>query len=152
MKMKAADRSKYPKFAYYVRVNIPILVRNPVIVHNMKTNGNFTDAEVAEVLKWDSGPFIKIQDLGHGQCGVPAAYGCTRGSTEVEVDEDTVKAFESGPRAGMVGQNARGGSVYVVGVTLLHELCHLGKFRHKIGETTEAGFGFESGAYGKSVP
>ena len=42
--------------------------------------------------------------------------------------------------------------MFIVGVTLLHELCHVGNYQHAKVESSEAGFAFESATYGKSVP
>ncbi len=46
-----------------------------------------------------------------------------------------------------------GKSVYVVGATLLHELCHWGNFNHKppIPELVEMGAAFELHTYGKVI-
>ncbi len=156
MKLSAADIKKYPDFAQYVRVEIPKLVNSKSVMYNLKKNGSMTEAQAKHALQWGMEPLIVITDLFHGQCGVPAAYGCTRGTNlhQIEIHVGTVRDFEKSPYAAGVGvgTTARGSNVFIVGVTLLHELCHLGKFRSHKREKTEAGFGFENGAYGRSVP
>ena len=154
MKLSAADIKKYPKFAQYVRVAIPQLVHNKVVMHNLKTKGSLTDSEARHALQWGTEPLVVVTDLSHGQCGVPSAYGCTRGTNlhQIEIDEATVADFESSPYKLGVGKNAKGASVFIVGVTLLHELSHLGMFKHSKVEAVEAGDAFELVTYGKAVP
>jgi hypothetical protein len=155
MKMKAGDIAKYSKFAEYVRYKVPQLVYDGPVVYNLRTNGHLTDSEILDALRWDHDPLIVITDLSSGQCrpGI-SAYGCFRPENpqQIEINEGTVKDFENSPNALSVGQNAKGKNVYIVGVTLLHELCHLGHFKHGKVEKKEAGFAFEDAAYGKSVP
>ena len=154
MKMKADDIAKYPKFAEYVRYKVPQLVYVGPVVYNLRTKGHLTDSEILDALRWGHKPLIVITDLSGGQCRVPSAYGCTRKANhdQIEIDEGTVKEFENSPGALGVGKNAKGTNVYIVGVTLLHELCHVGHYRHGKVEKMEAGFAFEDAAYGKSVP
>lgn len=163
MKMKPTDIAKYPNFAYYVRHDIPTLIKVPSVVHNLRVKGKLTSAEIADALKWNSGPGIKILKLAPGVCRAPgtngpsdpgssADFGCTRGSSEVEIDADTVQDFETGPYSAKVGKNKNGKNVFIVGVTLLHELCHLGHFKHNEAESGEAGNNFEQATYGQSIP
>jgi len=154
MKLTPGDIKEYPKFAHYVRHKMPELIHVSSVVHNLKTKGCLTGAEILHALRWGNEPLIVITDLSHGQCGVPSAYGCTRKANnhQIEIDEATVQDFEASPDALGVGKNAKGKNVYIVGVTLLHELCHHGHHKHGKAEKTEAGFTFESAAYGKAVP
>ncbi|WZP00490.1 hypothetical protein EP7_002134 [Isosphaeraceae bacterium EP7] len=154
MKLTAADIAKYPKFAQYVRVKIPELVHVKSVMFNLKSKGSMTDAQVRDALRWGAEPLIVITDLSGGQCGVPSAYGCTRSTNlhQIEIDEGTVADFEKAPYSLGVGKNARGQNVFIVGVTLLHELTHVGKFLKAEVEATEAGADYEIGAYGKVIP
>ena len=154
MKMKPEDIANYPKFAHYVRYKIPELTSVGPVVQNLKTKGCLTEAEIRDALRWGHEPLIVITDLSNGQCRVSSAYGCTRkaNDNQIEIDEGTVQEFEDSPDALGVGKNAKGKNVYIVGVTLLHELCHVGHYKHGKVEKTEAGFTFENATYGKSVP
>jgi hypothetical protein len=156
MKLSAGDISKFPKFAQYVKDAIPTLIGVPRIINSLKKNGSMTDAEIQSGLLWGNNPLVVITDLSAGQCGVPSAFGCTRASslTQIEIDKTTVENFEKAPYAQGtgVGKNAAGQNVFIVGVTLLHEFCHLGNFNHGKAETAEAGFAFEKDAYGKAIP
>jgi hypothetical protein len=154
MKMSDGDIHKYESFAHYVHYDMPKLVHNTVIIHNLMTKGNLTEAQAKHALLWGTEPLIVITDLSSGQCGVPSAYGCTRKANlnQIEIDEGTVKDFESAPYSLGVGKNAKGANVFIVGVTLLHELCHFGNNNNHKVEATEAGAAFETATYGKSVP
>ena len=157
MKLSAGDISTFPKFAQYVKDAVPTLIGVPRIVNSLKKNGSLTDAEINSGLLWGNNPLVVITDLRNGQCGVPAAFGCTRASstTQIEIDLTTVQNFEKAPYAQGtgVGKNAAGQNVFIVGVTLLHEFCHLGHVIHGTPEPGgEAGFGFEKDAYGKVIP
>ncbi len=70
----------------------------------------------------------------------------------VEIDPRFVKDLENDPYGAGTGRNAGGKGVFIAGVTLLHELCHWGNFKHGVAETTEAGVAFERATYGKIVP
>jgi len=152
--MTTADITKYPKFAEYVRYKVPELVNVGPVVYNLRTKGLLTDAEISDALRWGHEPLIVITDLSNGQCGVPSAYGCTRKANhdQIEIDEGTVQNFEDSPNGLGVGKNGKGKNVYIVGVTLLHELCHVGHYRRGEVEKGEAGFAFEDATYGKAVP
>jgi hypothetical protein len=154
MKMSAADIRKYPKFAEYVRNQIPKLVNVAPVVRSLKTEGGFTEAQAKHALLWGNDPLILITDLSGGQCGVPSAYGCTRQAklNQIEIDEGTVKEFEASAYSLGVGKNVKGQNVFIVGVTLLHELSHLGNFKLNKVEPAEAGFALENDLYGQSVP
>jgi hypothetical protein len=154
MKMSVADIQKYPKFAEYVRHQIPKLVNVPSVIQSLKTQGGFTEEKAKHALLWGNNPLILITDLSGGQCSVPSAYGCTRKANlhQIEIDQGTVKEFETSAYSLGVGKNAKGQNVFVVGVTLLHELSHLGNYRLNRAEAAEAGFALETDLYGQSVP
>lgn len=154
MKLDEADIKKYPKFAQYVRHQIPLLKTNKSIIYNLKTNGSLDEKQIQNALTWGNEPRIVVTDLSSGQCKVPAAYGCTRNTnlTQIEVDQTTVQQFEDSPYKLGTGQTASKANVFIVGVTILHELCHLGNFKKSVKEKSEAGEAFEKGAYGKVVP
>jgi len=166
MTLSEADQKSFPKFTQYISSAIPKVTSVPVIVNNMKKFGGFSADKLASILAWGHGPNIKIINLsdntqpGFNICvaGVASAFGCTRGgvTTEIEVDLITIGEFEKDPNGAGVGQNSRHQNVFIVGVTVLHELCHLGCNLNGISEATftggEAGNAFEQATYGKAVP
>ena len=152
MKMDSIDQGVYPKFAEYVRDFVPKLISVPLVVKNLEIYGNLTYMKAKNALTWGMGPMIVITDLHHGQCGVPRAYGCFRSGTPqaIEIHRGTVNNYESTQKT---DSNIRGKPVYVVGATLIHELCHWGNHNNTppIPEFREMGLAFETATYGKII-
>lgn len=153
MNFSAADRATYPRLYRYIRYSMPTVVNVGVIVSNLRTYGTLSAAQTREALAWGNEPLVVITPLGGGQCGVPAANGCFRASNpdRIEIDEERALEFERGDAAA-VEQTTAGRRVYVVGTTLLHELCHWG--RNKNGQPYdhgEEGVDFEVATYGRNI-
>jgi hypothetical protein len=153
MKMSAANVSKYPKFAKYVKSSMPTVATVPLIVKNMKTYGSLDKADFVKALKWGNEPEVLIKPLMAGQCltGV-AANGCFRPSdpTKLEIDQSRVEDFEKGSEDAK-DVNSRKQKVFIVGTTLLHEMCHWGNNKAGVAETTEQGVAFEVKTYGRNT-
>lgn len=155
MRISDADKGTFPKFAQYVRTKMPELTNVPVIVFNIKKHGSLSKEELRTALQWGAGPLIVIKSLQGYACPTLANYfGCFEPATptQLAIDIDSVRSFEKDAYGNGSGLNANKQKVFVVGVTLLHELCHLGNFQHGVAEATEQGFAFEQSAYGKTVP
>jgi hypothetical protein len=155
MRMDADDITNFPTFAEYVRVKIPELTTNQVIVYNLKKHGHMRDDEVRHALLWGNDPLIVITDLSNNQCGAGQAFGCFDPTNpgQIEIDAQSVADFEDDPYGKGLGQNANSQGVFIAGVTLLHELCHWGNFQHGVDEGDgEEGDAFEKDAYGRGVP
>lgn len=159
MNMTRADQTNYPKMAEYLKHEFPKLTQNHLIVQNLKTRGKLTEAQIEHALSWGTRPMIKIVDMQVQGCGPAAAgaglYGCTRGKVEIEVAKRVVAGFEATPRASMsatsTNLNVKGQHVYVLGATLLHELCHWGRNLNGVAEPQEMGTKFENAVYGKTI-
>lgn len=161
MRLSEADQKKYPKFTEYVKRRMPECGNNPTILANLKKYGSMDAKQARHALTWGAEPQIVITDLTHGQCGVPAANGCFRQASrnQIEADKGRVDDFEA-DAGGLGSERTKSGkSVYVIGTTLLHELCHWGRFANgKASEFTdpkgakkEAGVGFEESTYGRNI-
>lgn len=155
MKLDEATMRKYPKFHYYVRVNMPE-VRNikAIISQIQKLSGATSRETIKDALKWGNNPTIKV--VPNLVCAGVNAYGCYAwGSNDIQVDEDLVKDFEAGK--GLV-KNAAGKQVYLVGATLLHELTHWADAQDGVDNpvpgdpSNEEGNAYEKGVYGKVLP
>jgi hypothetical protein len=95
---------------------------------------------------------VVITDLDIGQCGVPRADGCTADSTQIEIDDDLVNEFEQNANDNL-RLTASGRHVFLVGVPLLHEMCHWGNFLNGVPENDgDTGEKFETAVYGGVVP
>lgn len=152
MKMSADTIKKYPKLHYYVRVNIPEVAEVNAIISNIKKLAGKTPRKtIKEALVWGKKPTIKV--VPNLVCAGVNAYGCySWGSDEIQIDEDMVKDFEAGK--GVV-KTKNGKRVYLVGVTLLHELTHWADAQDGVDDavpgdpSNEEGNAYEKGVYGK---
>lgn len=161
MRMSAADQRAYPQMAQYVRVAIPKLMTNTKVVNGLKSCGNMSLAQITQALKWGMAPDIKIVDMLVTSCrpgdAGPTLYGCTRTTVGIEVAKRVVEAFEKSASTTLSASptannlNASGRAVYVLGVSLLHELCHWGNKLNSVAEPTEMGLKFETTTYGKTI-
>ena len=145
MKMTRADIRKFPKFHQYVSVAIPTVRKMGNIINALKKfSGNSDTAKIKEALEWNKGPTISI--VNHLMCGPVKAVGCyTNGVNELEIEERIVQEFEDGKGR----RKSRAGYVYLVGVTLLHELCHWANDGTGDPDLTHAKF--EQTLYGKVI-
>ncbi len=153
MRMSDDDKKNFPKIAYYVRVNIPQVITVPKIVNNLKKFGHLTLAEIRHALAWGNDPLIVIKDLSNFQCVVQAANGCfdPGNPTQIELDTETATNFEKHAYKAGSDVTTDGRKVFIVGTTLLHELCHWGNFKHGVAEAEEAGIAFEVATYGRNT-
>lgn len=155
MQLSISDQTKYPHFTQYVKFAVPKLKTITKIVTNVALYGGLTQTEFNSATTWGNSPMIVITDLHNGQCGVPKAYGCFRPAkpTNIEIHIGTVTDFENS-RINHTDKNKSGNLlVYVVGATLLHELCHWGNYNNipRIPELSEMGAEFEKNTYGKII-
>jgi len=143
VRMNAHDIKSYPKLAYYVKNDMPKIIDVPSIVLAMSKVGQINKPKLRLALSWGSGPTIRI-------VGLIDAYGeftPDKQSNEIRIDTKLVKEFESGK-----GKRAvRAGHVFLVGVTLLHELVHWGDDKDGIDRPGEEGAEFENMTYGSVV-
>jgi len=144
--MDPQDIKDHSKFTYYVSVNIPQVREMPFIINALKRfSGNGTERAIKDALLWNKGPMIKIVE-GLVCAGAPA-YGCYQPNSDViQMDKETVDLFESGKD---LRKTTRGRLVYLVGVKLLHELCHWANDDTVKDDLTHEKF--EQALYGKVI-
>jgi hypothetical protein len=155
--MSDDDRRDFPQFAFYVRVNMPQVTHVQPIVHNMRAHGSLSLAELSSALVWGALPRIVIRDLS----SVPAPDGSGNiaanglfdpaNPDQVELDIGRVRDFERDSDGDGSDVTSTGRKVYIVGTTLLHELCHWGNFHHGRAEAVEEGIAFEVAVYGRNT-
>ncbi len=116
MRMSAADIAAYPKLAHYVKNDLPDILDLPAVVGAMKKVGQINRVALRHALTWGKGPELRIVKLAnaHGE------FTPGINSAELRLNINTVKDFETGK--GM--RVARAGHVYLIGVTIIHELVH----------------------------
>ncbi len=144
MKMQNVDIVRYPKFAHYVRTELSLVHGNKAIMAAMLNIGQLDRATLKRALVWNQGPEIKITALA----GAVGEFTPGIGSNEIRINKTAVENFEAGRG---ISKTKSGKNVYLVGVTLLHELVHWGDDRDGIDRPGEEGAEFETTVYGHVV-
>ena len=141
----------YPKLHYYLKINMPQVAEvNTIVSAIQKLAGKTTRKTIEDAMKWGQGPLVTV--VTNLVCSGIKAYGCySWGSNELQIDKKLVLDFESGK--GLVATKS-GKKVYLVGVTLLHELTHWADAQDGIDDavagdpSNEEGNAYEKGVYG----
>ncbi len=151
MRMSADDIKKYPQFYEYIRFKMPEVRSVGAIVNSIKKlAGKTPRATITEALKWGQGPLIKIVKNLASSTGERVNGQYAWGSSELQIDEDRVTSFEK--QKGHIGFNKKGQHVYLVGVTVLHELTHWADAQDGVDDQPyEEGDQYEKDVYGKFV-
>jgi hypothetical protein len=153
MRMSASDQSSFPIFTNYVKHSLRQVLHVPLIVNNMKKFGSLSESELSTALSWNTDPSIVIVTLppfGPAGCLADGLYEQDF-PNQFKLSLGRVQDFEAGPMLA-TDLNARGEKVIIVGVIVLHELCHWGNFTHGVSEATEAGIAFCVATYGRRIP
>lgn len=146
MQMSKDDIKKYPKLYQYVSVQIPLVSQVGVIINAIKKlAGTIERSKITEALKWGKGPTLKIVDFPKGTYGefTPDTH-----SNELRLSRAMVEKFEKG-KGLVTAPNGR--KVYLVGVTILHELTHWADDQDGVDTAGEEGNQFENLIYGGFV-
>lgn len=142
MKMSPEDQRDFPKFKQYVQCSLPTVADVPIIRSAMLQIAQLNHAKLTHALAWGNEPTIKVTPMTvHGE------FTPDIGSNEIRIDKTDVEEFEAGRGI----RNARAGKVYLVGVTLLHELVHWGDDQDGVDRPGEEGEEFERKVYGKVI-
>lgn len=143
MWLDPADARRYENLAEYMSRRLPTAYTVPSIAYALRKTGQFSRARLRTALRWGLGPTVRVRDL-------VGAYGeFTPGisSNEIRVHRATVEEFEAGRGI----RRARAGNVYLIGVTLIHELVHWCDDQDGIDRPGEEGEEFELLVYGRRV-
>lgn len=139
MQMLPVDQKKYPKLKYYVSVNLPQIIKVPAVVQAMREIGSLKRVQFLSAIAWGKGPTIKIAPLA-GEYGEFTPF---IKSNEIRIQTAMVEEFEkTGSK-----KATRAGTVYLVGVTLMHELVHWGDDQTGKDRPGEEGEEFEKAVY-----
>lgn len=142
MLMSAEDRRRFPKLAYYVKNNLPGVIYVPVIASALNRIGQINHARLRLALRWGGLPSVLVTDLPPGTLG---EFSPDSNSQELRISRAMVEEFEGGRG---IRVTPRGGRVFLVGVTILHELVHWGDDQDGIDRPGEEGEEFERAVYG----
>jgi hypothetical protein len=105
--------------------------------------GGVSKKTIENALRWYHGPEIKVTAL----YGAYGEFTPDSKSNEIRVDAKVVQDFE----AGKSQRVARAGGVYLLGVTLLHELIHWADDQDGVDRPGEEGEQFEKLMYGNVI-
>lgn len=144
MIMTKTDQVTYPKFTKYVRYALPKVVDVKPIVAAFAKYGQIDRATLKRALAWGNQPSIVIREIDD-------AIGLFNGAKEpnvINIHTRIVKEFESG---GGLRKTKWDKNVYLVGVTLLHELVHWADNLDGTDFPDEEGEQFERDVYGTVI-
>ncbi len=144
MKMIHQDQVKYPKFTQYVRYALPQVVESKAIVAAFQKYGQIDRATLKRALKWDNEPHITIKAL----VGAVGLFDFSVDANEINIHDGIVQEFEDGHGLRKTKYDKK---VYLVGVTLLHELVHWADNLDGIDFPDEEGEQFEKDVYGQVI-
>ncbi len=154
MRMTDDDRRNYPVLTRYIKFRMPEVVNVPLIVNNARRFGNLSRAQFRHALQWGTDPLVVVTELSNFQCGVQWANGCFVHArpSQIELDLTLSNDFENNPYGpGSIDRTSTGRQVFIIGTTILHELCHWGNFQAGVGEADEQGVAFEVATYGRNI-
>ncbi len=110
----------------------------------MNTHGQLNRAQFRTALSWGTNPRILIV-AGLGACGT---FTPVAGNHTIRIRESLFTNFEAGNGQGV----ARAGNAPLLGVTILHEMCHWGDMLDGVNTPgVEDGDAFEQMVYGGRV-
>ena len=152
MRLAARMITAYPRFALYVREELPTFAEMDDIIDVIEElAGSTPRASIINALQWGRGPSISI--VKRLVCAGGPAYGCYAwGGDLIMVNEHTVAEYEAGRGEVKV---SKGRMVDLIGVTLLHELTHWADAQDGVDDpvpfdtTDEEGDAFERAIYGR---
>jgi len=140
--MYKSDIENYPKLYQYVSVKIPEVAKIDVIIKQIqKFSGDIALSRIKDALIWGKGPKLNVLDLD----GAFGEFSPGIGSNELRIDSDMVEEFEAGKG---LRRTPTGKMVYLVGVTILHELTHWADDQDGVDTEGEEGEHFENAVYG----
>lgn len=147
-----ADQLSFPKVTQYVRDSLPGVANIDSVCRAFRRFAQMDRASLQAALAWGSQPTLKFVDLVNADGGfLFGEFTPDSGSNELRINLKMAQDFEVGPTPNFVGRNARGARVYLLGVTILHELVHWGDDRDGIDFPEEEGEAFERAVYGRVV-
>lgn len=152
MWMSKEQVALYPVFARYVRESMPGCSKVDRILRGLKMYGSLDETAARLALSWGHMPLVVVQDLWDDDKWEAEANGIFAPDKPLQIGiaEHRVNQFET-PGAGGTDKNAAGKPVFIVGATLLHELCHWGMHHSGLSEKRETGRAFERYVYGKQI-
>ena len=131
---------QYPRLNQYLQKGIQGILNNPAIMKALRIAGRFTNEQIKEMVKYGKGPTINVTQLEKGYYGL---FNPGINSTTLNISEDIVNELEHAEGFDAVV------SLFLVGVTILHEFSHYGDdLAGNLERDREDGKVYEENAYG----
>ena len=131
---------QYPRLNQYLQKGIQGILNNPAIMKALCIAGRFTNEQIKEMVKYGKGPTINVTQLEKGYYGL---FNPGINSTTLNISEDIVNELEHAEGFDAVV------SLFLVGVTILHEFSHYGDdLAGNLERDREDGKVYEENAYG----
>jgi len=143
MIVRPHDRTRYPKFSHYVKNDLPKIIDVPLIVSAMAKIGQLNRHKLKLALTWGFRPELSVVQLE----GAYGEFTPNSHSNEIRIDQALVENFERNIGIRYVNNK----NVYLVGVTILHELVHWGDDQDGVDRPGEEGAEFERAIYGRVI-
>lgn len=144
MRMTHQDQVQYPKFTKYVRHALPQVINEKSIINAFRKYGQIDVTTLKRALSWGAEPHITIKALE----GAVGEFNASVDADEINIADWIVQEFEDGHGLRKTAYNRK---VYLVGVTLLHELVHWADNRDGVDFPDEEGERFEIDVYGQVI-
>ena len=126
-----------------LELELPKVINLPSVVYALKKTGQIRKKALETALSWGKGPMIRIVPLPNAS----GEFSPGIKSNEIRIKTAVVNEFEAGKGYRL----ARAGKVYLVGVTLLHELAHWADDQDGKDYPGEEGEALEKLLYGKVI-
>lgn len=123
-----------------------------LIVNNLMAYGGMTQTQARHALHWGTDPFVFVYEPRNRRCANLSGHSkcCFSPDTPNDIDINPKDYAQFFLGKGM-GYTATGLRVPIVGVAILHALCHWGNYNNGITEVSDEGFRFEQATYGRVI-
>lgn len=153
MRMTASEKVFAPELYRYLRDSMPDCANVSSIVNNLVKYGGFrTVPDARHALHWGTDPVVFTSVPSNLRCSNASGHAkCAFDPTQswfIVVNVEEFNEFIAGRGTGFTSS---GRPVPIMGVALLHALCHWGNFQAGISETAEQGHAFERATYGRTI-
>lgn len=134
----------YPKFYAMVKNLKKFVVDHPKVFSALQTYSGLSKQQIIDNLTFGNGPTVKVVELPNGVYG---RFNSSISKKIIRVNAIFVRGLEQSILA-----STQEATAFLLGVTILHELVHLGRYKLNLSEGEyDFGYGFERDAFGVTV-
>ncbi len=149
IEMDPADARNYERLAHYLAYDIQSIAKNRKVMNALMRYGEFRRSDVVKALKWGKGPKLRIATTSlAGRTFTTSDYGSfmeTIDANILTINKHWVEKLKTA-----TGDD-RDAMLFLIAVTILHEMVHYGDNKDGVDQTGEEGSAFELAAYGQLI-